>query len=141
VALPLTVEASEALPVRQIMLRIDGQGPHAAQVKLSQRGGDVVVSVRGSDPVVVDSLREGLPDLASRLNAHSVKADVWQPSSTSAAARDDDAQRRGAHEQDRENAPSHHQHDTNSRRGRDGRPNWFEEAGELAMQLPRRPSQ
>jgi hypothetical protein len=126
-------------PIRQISLRIDGPDSQNAQVRVSQRGSEVVVSVRGSDPVVVDSLRGNLPDLAAKLEAHGVKAEVWQPAaSTSSDSREHGSERDTARGQAHDHSYSQGQQGQDGRRDRQGRPQWYDEMDEVAPQMPKR---
>lgn len=49
-------------------------------VRVSQRAGDVQITVRTGDNNMAQSLRQHLPELADKLTQTGVHADLWQPS-------------------------------------------------------------
>src|SRR5262249_52513326 len=123
-------EPAQPQTVRQIALRIDGEGADSAHVRLTQRGSEVVVTVRGSDAAVRDSLRVNLSDLAAKLEGHGVSADVWRPSSSSSASSDShdrEAARDMARGAQQEQTHSQHGQGGESRGSRQNRPQWLDE--------------
>jgi hypothetical protein len=135
----LPEEPAQPQVVRQIALRIDGEGADSAQVRLTQRGSEVVVTVRGSDPAVNDSLRGNLSDLAAKLDGHGVSADVWRPASSSASSdsHDRESAKDTARWHNQDQAHSQNGQGGDARGGRQNRPQWLDEE-ELATQMPRR---
>jgi hypothetical protein len=57
-------------------------------VRVSQRAGDVQITVRTPDIEMAQSLRQHLPELADKLTQASVHADLWQPSAAQSASAD-----------------------------------------------------
>jgi flagellar hook-length control protein FliK len=49
-------------------------------VRVSQRAGDVQVTVRTGDTDLAQTLRQHLPELSDRLAQTGVHADLWRPS-------------------------------------------------------------
>jgi len=70
-------------PARQIQLQVNG-GEQRVDVKLTERSGQVLVSVRTPDPQLAGSLRQDLPLLSSRLEQAGFHAEAWHPASTNA---------------------------------------------------------
>jgi hypothetical protein len=140
VAEPGMEETVAPRTVRQISLKVGSEGEAAAHVRLSQRGGEVVVSVRGSDSAVAETLRGHLPELTAKLESRNVTAEVWRPTaSSSSETRDSEPARdpggRGAAHEQHASEQRSAEHD---RRERQARPEWLDEDSELAMQMRRR---
>ncbi len=75
------------LPARtqNIDLKIGGPDNSQVDVRISQRAGDVQVTVRTPDGDLAQSLRQHLPELSDRLSQGGVAGDVWQPQTAQAA--------------------------------------------------------
>jgi hypothetical protein len=65
--------------VRNISLRLTNAEQGSVQVRLSERAGELHVSVRTPDTGLTRGLRDGLPDLMSRLQVNGYRAETWQP--------------------------------------------------------------
>jgi len=65
--------------VRNISLRLTNAEQGAVQVRLSERAGELHISVRTPDTGLTRGLRDGLPDLMGRLQVNGYKAETWQP--------------------------------------------------------------
>jgi hypothetical protein len=73
------------LPVRDIAIRVVDDNARSADVRVSERGGEVKVAVRTADPAVATSLRSDLSDLVQRIERRDVAAEVWHPGERTAA--------------------------------------------------------
>jgi hypothetical protein len=104
-------------PVREIRLALPGS-EQRVEVKLTDRGGEVQVSVRTADGQLADRLRQNLPALTSRLAESGMRAETWHPPAsgsdrrefkeipTAASSDSSDAQpRQDGRRQDRESEP------------------------------------
>ena len=65
--------------VRNISLRLSTADQGSVQVRLSERAGELHVSVRTPDTGLTRGLRDGLPDLMGRLQVNGYRAETWQP--------------------------------------------------------------
>jgi hypothetical protein len=81
-----------------IDLRIGGTENSGVDVRVSQRAGDVQVTVRTPDTGLAQSLRDHLPELSDRLSQNGVHGDVWQstPAQTSADTNSNQSDQSGA---------------------------------------------
>jgi hypothetical protein len=95
VASPASPGASQ--PARSVALRIPNAEGGTASVVLTERAGQVQVTVRASDPALTQSLRSDLGSLAGSLEQHGFDVRVWNPSGASAdrEARSDSSQLSG----------------------------------------------
>ena len=104
-------EAPKSTPVRDMKLEVTG-GDQRVEVRLSERAGEVKMTVRTADAPLASTLRENLPALNARLAESGFKSEAWRPaafstselrhtaeSSARGASQDANAQPRG---QDRE---------------------------------------
>ena len=95
---PVPPEKSAAQPLRSVSLEFTPDGSKDVRVRLSERAGEVHVSLHSTDPSTTKSLRDGVTDLASVLANAGYDAQTW----TSGRQRQDNpqqenpAQRRGA---------------------------------------------
>jgi len=65
--------------VRNISLRLSSADQGSVQVRLSERAGELHVTVRTPDTGLTRGLRDGLPDLMGRLQVNGYRAETWQP--------------------------------------------------------------
>ena len=100
--------------VREIALQLSSKDQGNVQVRLSERAGELHVSVRTPDTGLTRGLRDGLTDLVGRLEQQGYRADVGQPSGHSASQ----DQGRDAHSQ----GNASQQKDTGSGGGRQQNP-------------------
>jgi hypothetical protein len=70
--------ASAAGPLRDIQFRVN-QGGQRVDVRLTERGGEVHVSVRTPDAQLAGTLREDLPLLSAKLEQTGFRAETWRP--------------------------------------------------------------
>lgn len=75
--------------VRSISLRLSNAEQGSVQVRLSERAGELQVSVRTPDAGLTRGLRDGLPDLMSRLQVNGYRAETWQPGGNGSSAGQD----------------------------------------------------
>jgi hypothetical protein len=80
---PGTEAPKEPGAARDIKLEIGG-GDHRVEVRLMERGGEVLVAVKTSDSHLASTLREDLPALSSRLADSGFRADTWHPGASGA---------------------------------------------------------
>jgi len=71
-----------------IDLRVGDPANGQVDLRISQRAGDVEVTVRTPDANLAQSLRQHLPELSDRLSQGGIHSDVWQPASAQASAGD-----------------------------------------------------
>ena len=76
-------EAAKAPTVREMKFEVTG-GERRVEVRLSERGGEVKMTVRTPDTQLAGSMRENLPTLSARLAESGFKSDVWHPAASSA---------------------------------------------------------
>ncbi len=62
-------------PVKALSLKIEGDGGEAVNVRFTERQGQVLVSVRSSDPKLAANLSHDLNDLTSNLDKAGLKSD------------------------------------------------------------------
>ncbi|MCC7176126.1 MAG: hypothetical protein IT159_13120, partial [Bryobacterales bacterium] len=80
-------ESHPAAP-RQMRFRLNGTGREpGVEVRVRDRAGELRVSVRTPDPSLSRALREGLPELVSRLGESGFDAREWRPASAEAEVR------------------------------------------------------
>ena len=65
--------------VRDISLRLTSKDQAPVQVRLSERAGELHVSVRTPDTGLTRGLRDGLTELVGRLENSGYRAETWQP--------------------------------------------------------------
>lgn len=65
--------------VNDVSLRLTGKDQSPVQVRLTERGGELHVSVRTQDAGLTHGLRDGLSDLVGRLEHSGYRAETWQP--------------------------------------------------------------
>jgi hypothetical protein len=75
-------EAVKAPLVRDMKLEVKG-GDQRVEVRLSERAGEVKMTVRTADEPLANRLRENLPTLSARLAESGFKSEVWRPAASS----------------------------------------------------------
>jgi len=83
--------------VHNISLRLSNAEQGSVQVRLSERAGELHVSVRTPDTGLTRGLRDGLPDLMGRLQVSGYRADTWQPGGNGSHAGQDRGQDAAGH--------------------------------------------
>jgi hypothetical protein len=64
-------------PLRSVSLEFTPDGAQDVRLRLSQRGGDVHISLHSTDTALTGRLRDGVQDLAGALNTAGYDADAW----------------------------------------------------------------
>jgi hypothetical protein len=73
-------------PPQSIDLKVEGtDNNQGVDVRISQRAGDVQVTVRTPDNQLADSLRQHLPELSDRLAQNGVDGEIWHPGTAQAS--------------------------------------------------------
>lgn len=67
-------------PLRSMALEFSPDGASDIKVRLSERGGDVHISLHGTDPSLAGRVREGVGDLVGSLSKAGYDAEAWTPS-------------------------------------------------------------
>ncbi len=75
-------EAAGTAPLRDMKLEITG-AESRVEVRLSERGGEVMMTVRTPDANLASTLRENLPTLSNRLVESGFKSEAWHPAAAS----------------------------------------------------------
>jgi hypothetical protein len=78
--------AATAAAAHDIKLELK-DGNQRVEVRLTERGGDIHVSVRTPDARLSGAMREELPALTAKLEQSGFRAEAWQPGSTGTAER------------------------------------------------------
>jgi hypothetical protein len=104
--------------VRDISLRLTDKDQGSVQVRLSERAGELHVSVRTPDAGLTRGLRDGLSDLVGRLENSGYRAETWQPAGGNASNPHDqshDSSSRGGQQQSGGGSGSGSGHQDNAR--------------------------
>jgi hypothetical protein len=75
-------EAPSMPAVRDMKFEVTG-GESRVEVRLSERGGEVKMTVRTPDANLAGTLRENLPALSTRLSESGFKSEAWHPAASS----------------------------------------------------------
>jgi hypothetical protein len=75
-------EAAKAPLVRDMKFEVTG-GQQRVEVRLSERAGEVKMTVRTADEPLANTLRENLPALSARLAESGFKSEAWHPAASS----------------------------------------------------------
>jgi len=67
-------------PLKDISLQVTQPGAEKVDVRVTQQAGEVRVAVRTGDVDLAHGLRQGLSDLAGRLEENGYRAETWRPS-------------------------------------------------------------
>ena len=84
----LSAPAPSSAPVQQITVRISQPDAAPVDLHVSERGGQVHVTVRTADPAMQDSLKQDLGTLANSLQHAGYRAEVFAGRETAPAARE-----------------------------------------------------
>jgi hypothetical protein len=66
-------------PIRSLALEFAPDGAGDIKVRLSERGGDVHISLHGTDSLLAGRVREGVGDLVGSLSRAGYDAEAWTP--------------------------------------------------------------
>jgi hypothetical protein len=75
-------EPAKTAFVRDMKFEVAG-GEQRVEVRLTERSGEVRMTVRTADEPLGNALRENLPALSARLAENGFKSDVWHPAASS----------------------------------------------------------
>ena len=75
-------ESAKATSVRDMKFEVTG-GERRVEVRLSERGGEMKMTVRTADAPLASTLRENLPALSARLAESGFKSEAWHPAASS----------------------------------------------------------
>jgi hypothetical protein len=75
-------EAAKATSVRDVKFEVTG-GERRVEVRLSEQGGELKMTVRTPDNHLASTLRENLPELSARLAESGFKSEAWHPAASS----------------------------------------------------------
>jgi hypothetical protein len=80
-ASPQTDPPASARPAaaHDIQLQVGGEGASRVEVRVTERAGDVHVSVSTADSRLAGEMRQDLPSLSARLEQSGFHAETWQP--------------------------------------------------------------
>jgi hypothetical protein len=76
---PLPAEAPAQQPLRSLSLEFAPDGAGDVRLKLSERAGEVHVSLHSSDPSLTGRLHQGVHDLVGSLSRAGYDAEAWTP--------------------------------------------------------------
>jgi hypothetical protein len=105
-----TKEPAKANSVHDMKLELTG-GERRVEVRLSDRGGEVKMTVRTPDAHLANTLRENLPALSARLAENGFKSEAWHPAAAPAGERSHTAERSSGSAFQDTNNPSHRDQD------------------------------
>jgi hypothetical protein len=86
-------------PIRSMSLEFAADGAQDVRVRLSERGGDVHISLHSTDAELSGRLRDGVQDLAGALSNAGYNADAW------ASGRDNRQQQQQQQQRDADQQP------------------------------------
>jgi len=121
--------------VRAISLNLSSQD-QSVQVRLSERAGELHVTVRTPDAGLTHGLREGLSDLVGRLEHGGYRAEAWRPGGNDSSDRGQDSpSRRGSSQQQNDGSKGSGQQENSQDSESDAQtPQWM---GELESSIQR----
>jgi hypothetical protein len=78
-AAPEPASSESSAPVREISVRLGGQAQTSAHLRVVERGGEVLVSVRTGDAQLARDLGSHLGELTHRLDQTGFRTELWRP--------------------------------------------------------------
>jgi hypothetical protein len=66
-------------PLRVVRVQFTGENNQRIDVRMGETGGQLRVTVKGADPILVQNLQDHLPELTSRLGDQHFHSEVWTP--------------------------------------------------------------
>jgi hypothetical protein len=76
---PVADQTKTQPPIRSLALEFAPDGAGDVKVRLSERAGDVHISLHGTDPSLAGRVREGVSDLVGSLSKAGYDAEAWTP--------------------------------------------------------------
>ena len=119
--------------VRAISLNLSSKD-QSVQVRLSERAGELHVTVRTPDAGLTHGLREGLADLVSRLEHGGFRAEAWRPAGGDASDRGQESPSRRGSSQQQSGKESRQQENSQDPESEAQTPKWM---GELESSFQR----
>jgi len=132
-----TAATRPAGPLKDLSVQVGQTQQDRVELRVVERSGELQVAVRAADPELAQGLRQGLSDLADRLEQNGFRAETWRPgTAVSTVATSADARQKSTQFQDNGSQPQ----SGGSRQGRQqngqnqsSRPRWVQELeGSLA---------
>ena len=93
---PLIDRTRTQQPVRSLALEFTPDGAGDVKVRLSERAGDVHISLHGTDPSLAGRMREGVSDLVGSLSNAGYDAEAWTPGQGHQNQRQESEQRKAS---------------------------------------------
>jgi hypothetical protein len=90
----MTGQTKTQQPIRSLALEFTPDGAGDIKVRLSERGGDVHISLHGTDPSLAGRVREGVDDLVGSLSRAGYDAEAWTPGQGRQNQREESDQRK-----------------------------------------------
>ncbi len=124
--------ASTTQAVTNLNVQLTGENNQRVDVRLTDRGGALQVSVRSADANLTQALQDKMPELTSRLEAQHMNAQVWTPRSEQSTSSDANANGSGGGQyKPGDNRSANHPGDQSGsqRNGQDKQkqPSWLDE--------------
>jgi hypothetical protein len=76
---PVADQTRMQQPIRSLALEFTPDGAGDIKVRLSEKAGDVHISLHGTDPSLAGRVREGVSDLVGSLSKAGYDAEAWTP--------------------------------------------------------------
>ncbi|HZL57045.1 MAG TPA: hypothetical protein VFC21_08195 [Bryobacteraceae bacterium] len=76
---PPEVRQAPQQPIRSVSLEFSPDGASDVRLRLSEKGGEVHISLHSSDTSLTSRLHEGVHDLVGSLSSAGYEADAWTP--------------------------------------------------------------
>jgi hypothetical protein len=73
-------------PVREISMRFNDTAQESAHLRVVEKGGEVLVSVRSGSEQLARTLSSDLGDLAHRLEQNGFQAELYRPAASSSSS-------------------------------------------------------
>lgn len=77
--LPAHQEITNSEPVRNVHMQVVGDNNSRVDVRLTDRGGELHISVKSGDTNLAQNLQDHMPELTSRLEQQHFQTEVWIP--------------------------------------------------------------
>jgi hypothetical protein len=83
------LEKFRSEPVRSVHVQLENGDAQRVDIRMTERAGQLAVSVRSADPALAHSLQERTAELSSSLEAGRYRAEIWSPGQNSGGSRQD----------------------------------------------------
>ena len=128
---PAPVKSTE--PLKELSLQVGDRNQERVEVRMVERGGELLVAVRTGSADLAHGLREGISDLVSRLQETGFRTDTWRPvhaaASVSAPSGTQQSATQFRKQSDSQSNPGWSQQQSRDQRDQQqsNRPSWVEE--------------